>query len=123
MHGVISLLIVLVPLAAFVLAVCQGQRWARTWTAGDCSRVALFWAGVLGLVLYVACTLFWILDNPRARITDCIDWGPWTGVPTLLVILVYLYTTVLLIGLAAFNAYRTIRKKLTTGHPSPGIQR
>jgi hypothetical protein len=119
MSGVIYLLtyvlLFLAPLATFALAARQGRWRMRAWTVEDGSRAALFWTGVLGLILYSACTLFAIFDDPAARIVDCIDWGAWTGVPTVLVILLYLYTFALLVALGGFNVYRTIRKKLTSG--------
>ena len=110
MDHAIALAIVLLPLATFALATCQGQWRMPGWSLQDCTRVAIFWAGVFGLVLYFASSVLWLLGDRAPRFTDSIDWGPWTGVSTLLVLLMYVHTFAVRAGLVGFNAYRGVTR-------------
>ena len=121
MDGVSFVVIALAPFAVFVLAVSQGLRHFRDATANGYVRLAFLSAGLLGMFVQATCCFFAASDDPRARFVDCIDWGPWTGVPTPLVALLYLLAIALLVALTGFYTCRSIsallRKAKTSAKP------
>ena len=118
MTTAVYLLFYLGPLATAALAVCQGRRRMPVRSADACVRLGVWWGGILGLALYLACLLstFAGLAGPGLQ-ADRIDWGPWTGTPTLLVLLLCLHTVTLLVVLAGFHAYPTVRRGLSVFSP------
>ena len=123
MNSVSFVLIVLAPFAVFVLGASQGLRRFRDATIDEYVRRVFFLTGVLGLFVQAACCFFAASDDPHARFVDCIDWGPWTGVPTPLVAVLYLLAIALLVALTGFHMCRSIsallRKAKTSSRPRP----
>ena len=121
MDGVSFVVIALAPFAVSVLAASRGVRHFRDATIVGYVRLAFLSTGLLGMFLQTACCFFAASDDPRARFVDCIDWGPWTGVPTPLVALLYLLAFALLVALTGFYTCRSVsallRKPKTSAKP------
>ncbi|HOX04557.1 MAG TPA: hypothetical protein P5555_20225 [Candidatus Paceibacterota bacterium] len=78
-------------------AVDEGRVW----------KAALRWGGGLGLALLVFCLLLCVIPGLGGG-WDRLDYGILTGVPTFFVAAVSAYTILILAGLAAFGAARSI---------------
>jgi hypothetical protein len=115
MHAILSILVALAPVLfflsvpTFALALWWGVRREPQTTLSRTARLVFTIGGCLGFLLDAAALAFIIGDNrPRGRFLDSIDSGLLTGVPTLFVAFLSLFT---LIALGVLLAWSLTQKK------------
>lgn len=116
MHTLLSILvglspvIVLLSVPTFALASWFGARGRAHTASSTPARIGLLVVGCFGFLLDAVAVAFVLFDNPHGRFMDSIDSGPLTGVPTLFVILLSLFTMAVMGGLVVWSFARRRRQ-------------
>ena len=109
MHTLLSILVALSPVIVllsvptFASAFWFGARDRAHAAPSKPARIGLVVVGCFGFLLDAVAVAFVLFDNPHGRFLDSIDSGPLTGVPTVFVILLSLFTMAVMGGLVVLS--------------------